>query len=829
MTAEPIAVSRCDARAALAAARGQRPCVRGKFLWRGGKKVYLRGVTYGPFRPRDDGSEYGTEEIAGRDFAMMAAAGVNAVRVYTIPPCWLLDLAARHGLLVLAGTPWEQHVTFLDDHRRARDIERRVRDGVRRLAGHSALLGMTVGNEIPASIVRWHGRKPVQRFLRRLYEAAKDEDPGALITYVNFPTTEYLELDFFDFSCFNVYLESRERLDAYLARLQNLAGEKPLVMAEIGLDSLRHGWTRQAATLDWQLRTAFARGVAGAFVFAWTDEWHRGGYDIGDWDFGLTTRDRRPKESLQVVAEAFADAPIAPETAVPKISVVVCSYNGARTITDTLDHLARLEYPNFETIVVSDGSTDKTAAIARVYEGVCVIETRNGGLSAARNVGMRAANGEIIAYIDDDAYPDPHWLDYLAHAFQSTSHAAIGGPNLPPPDDGPIAECVAHAPGGPIHVLITDQLAEHIPGCNFAVRKSALEAIGGFDPLYRVAGDDVDACWRLHQRGFTIGFHPAAVVWHHRRNSLRTYWRQQRGYGKAEALLERKWPEKYNAAGHLRWAGRLYGRTVTRAVGLDQSVYHGTWNSAPFQSLYQPDAPMWQALMQMPEWYLVNLVLAGVCALGLIWKPLLWVAPVLALTALLPLAQIVAAVARSEFSRPGLRLITAALFVVQPVARLWGRIAHGLTPWRRIPGDRAAFAPFTAETWSETWRAAPEWLEALRACLRSRGVLAAPGGEYDRWDLEIRGGLLGGARLRLAVEEHGAGKQLLRWRVWPRVSPTWLSIAGSLAAIAAAAANDHSITGASLLATGAILVVLRTASECARALGAARAGLEKAS
>ena len=74
--------------------------------------------------------------------------------------------------------------------------------------------------------------------------------------------------------------------------------------------------------------------------------------------------------------------------------------------------------------------------------------------------------------------------------------------------------------------------------------ESRLEAIGGFDPRFRAAGDDVDVCWRLQERRRTIGFRPAALVWHHRRNSLRAYWQQQKGYGKAEALLEEKWPRE---------------------------------------------------------------------------------------------------------------------------------------------------------------------------------------------------------------------------------------------------------------------------------------------
>jgi hypothetical protein len=74
----------------------------------------------------------------------------------------------------------------------------------------------------------------------------------------------------------------------------------------------------------------------------------------------------------------------------------------------------------------------------------------------------------------------------------NSSHAGIGGPNIAPAEDGPIAKCVANSPGGPVHVLLSDEIAEHIPGCNMSFRKDALMEIGGFDPIYRSAGDDVD-------------------------------------------------------------------------------------------------------------------------------------------------------------------------------------------------------------------------------------------------------------------------------------------------------------------------------------------------
>src|SRR5919199_278007 len=156
----------------------QRPCVQGKFIFCGNEKLYIRGVTYGPFRPDADGGEYHSPDVVERDFAQMAANGLNAVRTYTVPPRWLLDAAQRHGLRVMVGLPWEQHVAFLDDKARVRSIKERVRAGVCVCAGHPAVLCYTIGNEIPAPMVRWYGHRRVAQFLKRLYQAAKPPQGG---------------------------------------------------------------------------------------------------------------------------------------------------------------------------------------------------------------------------------------------------------------------------------------------------------------------------------------------------------------------------------------------------------------------------------------------------------------------------------------------------------------------------------------------------------------------------------------------------------------------------------------------------------------------------
>ncbi len=797
---------------------GARPAVTGRFFHTNGRKTYLTGVTYGTFRPRGDGTDYPEPDVVDRDFQVMRAAGLTSVRTYTPPPGWLLDLAAENGLLVMVGLPWTQHVTFLDDRRVVRQIRKQVRDGARRIAGHPALLGFAVGNEIPAPIVRWHGRGKVERFISHLHDIAKSEDPDALVTYVNYPTTEYLELPFLDFVSFNVYLETRGRLEAYLARLHNLAGERPLVMAEIGLDSLRNGRERQAEALRWQLEAVLGSGCAGAYVFAWTDEWHRGGLDIHDWDFGLTARDRTPKPALTAVAEAFARAPIDTRERLPRISVVVCTHNGSRTIRQALRHLAALDYPDFEVIVVDDGSTDGTLEIVREFD-VRVVSTENRGLSSARNTGAEVATGEIVAYIDDDAYPEAHWLHYLGKAFRESDYAAVGGPNVLPPGSPMVAECVKHAPGGPTHVLLTDQVAEHLPGCNLAVRRDRLAEVGGFDPQFRAAGDDVDLCWRLQQNGWELGFHAGAVVYHHSRASVRDYWRQQRGYGKAEALLERKWPEKYNAAGHLSWGGRLYGPGFYHHLGWSPPrVYYGTWGNAPFQRLYHPSSNFMLSVVMVPEWHLATTTLALLSLLGFLWAPLLWAIPALLVALLLPLAQALRATVRSGRDRAPngawsqLRFFgtTAFLHLTQPFVRLWGRFHEGLTPWRRRGHGRASFPrPRTVSLWSEAWRSPEEWLRRAEARLRAVGLVPRRGDWHDRWDLEVGAGLWGGARTVMTVEEHGAGRQFVRFRLWPvvRSRVIWATALGLLA-LGVLASLDAAL-GASL---GLLVLALTVAS-----------------
>ncbi len=166
--------------------------VQGKFFFAGAHKHFIKGVTYGPFAKGNHGAQFPEPATVEYDFALMAQAGVNTVRVFTVPPIWLLDAAHCAGLKILVGLPWSQHIAFLDSIAGQAEIRQTVTAGVQACRRHSAVFGYLVGNEIPPDIIRWHGAEPVRRFVRSLVACVREAHPEALVSYANFPSTEYL-------------------------------------------------------------------------------------------------------------------------------------------------------------------------------------------------------------------------------------------------------------------------------------------------------------------------------------------------------------------------------------------------------------------------------------------------------------------------------------------------------------------------------------------------------------------------------------------------------------------------------------------------------------
>jgi O-antigen biosynthesis protein len=235
------------------------------------------------------------------------------------------------------------------------------------------------------------------------------------------------------------------------------------------------------------------------------------------------------------------------------------------------------------------------------------------------------------------------------------------------------------------------------------------------------------------------------------------------------------------------------------------------------------------SLPLMPEWYFLVGSMVLLSLLGIAWTPLLWLAPVALLAVGATLWQACQGAMRADFRgrtlTPGkiwrLRATVAWLHLLQPLARLQGRIMHGIGPWRRRDLKLSPSpAPREDAFWSEEWVASETRLTGIENELRLADRPVRAGGDFDRWDLTVQGGLLGGLRAVAMVEEHGAGRQLFRLKAWPTTPRSaWLSVT-LLSALALLAARDEAWLAAGPLAAVALAFAGLIYASCASATAA---------
>jgi GT2 family glycosyltransferase len=793
---------------------------RGKYLFEGDRKYFARGVSYGPFAPNSQGERYPERDRARADFALMRKLGANVLRLYVTPPEWLVEEAAAAGLRLMVGFPWPFHMAFLDSPDMTREIRETIRAGVTSLRKFGdAILAYSLGNEIRADIVRWHGPSAVSSFLADLYDIGKQADPEGLFTYSNYPSTEYLDLSFLDIVSFNVYLHKESDYRRYLTHLLAVSADRPLMLTETGMDTIREGEGHQAELLAWQARAAFELGLSGFIVFAFTDEWNTGGAEITDWAFGLVTRERQPKQAFESVGQVFAQA-LPPPIETPKASVIVAAYNAAATLGECLASLKDLDYPDYETIVVDDGSTDATAQIAE-QAGARVVRLDHRGLAAARNAGIEAASGDLIAFIDADARADSDWLYHLAEAIVRRGAAAAGGPNFPPEPAGSGAAAMASAPGIPREVRSGDDRLSQLCGCNMAVTRDALSRVGGFDPAFTSAGDDVDLSWRLAEADGLLAYAPGAVVIHERRARLDAYLAQQRGYGRGEGLLWRRYPlrgggddEMYGGSGAWLWS--LLG---------GPRVYYGAFGRGLFQTVYPPAGGWW--LMEVPlsiQWVGGAALLF---ALGSVNRLLL----VLGVTGLIfSIAAAALSAIRTplphRFQTPIARLRLCLLYLLGPIVRSaaresvkWTMEADGAGGAAAAMSGAVMFAPESPDLGHTVDSA--DVLAATRRALVRRGLAVAVTDGFQSYDLEII--VPPAVRAPLNALKREGGRVALRWRVRVALRRPLVAAAVALVVLVAAGLTLGEAAGLMVFAAAAVgaVAMLRARRICAFVAAAA--------
>jgi hypothetical protein len=366
---------------------------------------------------------------------------------------------------------------------------------------------------------------------------------------------------------------------------------------------------------------------------------------------------------------------------------------------------------------------------------------------------------------------DVDWLFYLIGTLVSGDYAGVGGPNVTPPAKDWIQACVAGAPGGPTHVLLTDIVAEHIPGCNMAFYRWAFENVGGFDPEYHKAGDDVDFCWRLQQSGFVIAFSPTAIVWHYRRFTLRAFLKQQEGYGEAESLLRFKHLIFFGPTGSAKWRGQIYGAPRFSWFLNRPIIYHGIFGEGFFQSIYPTPQSEVAAYLSSIEWFALTIFLFG---LG-IFLPALRIVPYLMFggTLCVALSYMVRARIEPKFDTVHARLLVMVLAFAQPLVRGWSRYFTWLH-FKRTPRSVIAtheHLPEDAEKsgrtrrriyWSEEGKDRHHLLGQIFQLLEEEGWRYSTDTGWNEWDVQIYGNFWWSITLQTVTEYHGGGKCLTR-------------------------------------------------------------------
>jgi len=249
------------------------------------------------------------------------------------------------------------------------------------------------------------------------------------------------------------------------------------------------------------------------------------------------------------------------------VSAVVCTRDRPEQLRGCLEALLSQTYGRYEVLVVDNAPTDDRTRDLAAEFGVRYTREPTPGLDWARNRGWREATGDVVAYTDDDARPDPGWLAALARAFAAPQVACVAGLVVPAELETVAQLLFEDAYGGMAKGLRARRYSDHGgpptyrisgygAGCNMAFRRSTLEALGGFDPALDVGtatqgGGDLDAFQRVLESGATLEYCPDAIVGHLHRRGMRQLRRQllDNGRGFSAAL----WAAWLRARGKERW------------------------------------------------------------------------------------------------------------------------------------------------------------------------------------------------------------------------------------------------------------------------------------
>lgn len=228
-----------------------------------------------------------------------------------------------------------------------------------------------------------------------------------------------------------------------------------------------------------------------------------------------------------------------------KVSIIIPVTGWNRYLEENIRHCLSLNYPDYEILVLPD------SPLSQMDGRVRVLPTGRIGPAAKRNIGIQKAGGEIIAFIDDDTYPERGWLKNAVKNFSDTKIAAVGGPAVTPPGDTVFqlaSGCVYSSlmGGGSYRYRYMPgkrRFVDDYPSCNFIVRKDVLTKLGGFQTNFW-PGEDTALCLDIVKKlNKKIVYDPEALIYHHRRPLFKPHLKQIKAYALHRGYFAKRFPK----------------------------------------------------------------------------------------------------------------------------------------------------------------------------------------------------------------------------------------------------------------------------------------------
>ena len=228
------------------------------------------------------------------------------------------------------------------------------------------------------------------------------------------------------------------------------------------------------------------------------------------------------------------------------VSILIPVKKDNKYLRECIENCLQLDYPEFEIVVLSDALIDLP-----YKDKVKVIPTGGVGPAQKRDMVIKDIKGEIIAFIDDDAYPEKGWLKNAAGYFKDENVAAVCGPAVTPESDSPGQHVsgtaysltfisgsnnIRYVPGPAVREV------DDYPSCNFLIRKDIFNKVGRFNTHFW-PGEDTILCLKItRDLGKKIIYDPAVLVYHHRRAAIKPHLRQIKSYALHRGYFVKKFP-----------------------------------------------------------------------------------------------------------------------------------------------------------------------------------------------------------------------------------------------------------------------------------------------